>query len=164
MLILTFIGEYFLFIFLASLGILQIAASYTNLEGLSFFSRTARGYIFGALSIVGGFSWFYTVGNRHPDISYEITTSDLFRYGWSISVPDGTELVMGEGEYVIVFLLAVGCALLITIMLSSIVKFRILSRTPEDMSEKAEEGLEALKYMTFFQAITRNLRNGKRKE
>jgi hypothetical protein len=163
-LILTFVGEYFLFIFLSSLGILQIAASYTNLKGLSFFSRTAWGYIFGALLIVGGFSWFYIVGNRHPDVSYEITWLDLFRYGWFISVPDDTELVMGESEIVVVFLLAVGCVLLITIVLSSIVKFRILPGTPEDISGKAQEGLEVLKRMTFFQAITRNLRNRKRKE
>lgn len=163
MLILTFVGEYFLFIFLSSLGILQIAASYSNLNGLSFFKRPKWGYIFGALSIVGGFSWFYIVGNPHPEVGYAITVSDIFVYGWSNPKPPDIGLIMGEGESLIFFLLAVGCALLTTIVISSIVKFRISPRTPEDMSEKAEEGLEALKRMTFFQAITRSLRNGKGK-
>ena len=163
MLILTFVGEYFLFIFLASLGILQIAASYTNLKGLSFFSRTAWGYIFGALSIAGGFSWFYIVGNPHPEVGYAITASDIFRYGYSNPMPPDIGLIMGEGESVFFFLLAVGCALLTTIVISSVVKSRISPITPEDMSEKAEEGLEALKRITFFQAITRSLRNGKGK-
>ena len=163
-LVLTFIGQYFLFIFLASLGVLQIAASYTHLNGLSFFSRTIWGYIFGTLVVAGGFSWFYAIGNRHPDVSYESTLIDIFRYGWSIFVPQGRAIVMGEGEYVLIFLLAVGCALLITLAISSIVKSGISAGTPEDINGEASEGLEALKGMTFYQAFTRGLRKGKGKE
>lgn len=161
---LTFVGVYFLFIFLASLGVLQIAASYSKLRGLSFFSRTTWGYIFGALSIVGGFCWFYIVGNPHPEVGYAITVSDIFRYGWSNPMPPGTGLILGAGESVLFFLLAVGCAFLITIAFSSIVKFRLSPRTTEEKKGEAPEGLEALREMTFFQAITRILRNGKGKE
>ena len=161
---LTLVGEYFLFIYLASLGVLQIAVSYANLRGLSFFKRPIWGYIFGSLAIAGGFSWFYIVGNPHPEVGYAITVSDIFRYGFSNPLPPGTGLILGAGESVFFFLVAVVCALLTTIIISSIVKFRISTRTPEDKNEEALEGLEALKGMTFFQAITRNLRNGKGKE
>lgn len=156
--------EYFLFIFLASLGVLQIAASYSKLRGLSFFSRTTWGYIFGALSIVGGFCWFYIVGNPHPEVGYAITVSDIFRYGWSNPMPPDIGLILGDGESVGFFLLAVGCAILTTIAFSSIVKFRISPRSTDGVNKEDPKGLEALREMTFFQAITRILRNGKGKE
>jgi hypothetical protein len=161
---LTFIGVYFIFIYLASLGVLQIAASYANLNGLSFFTKPNLGYIFGALSIVGGFCWFYIVGNPHPEVAYTISVGDIFRYGFSNPNPPSTGLILGAGESVFFFLLAAGCAFLTTIAFSSIVKFRISPGTPEEMKEEAPEGLEALREMTFFQAITRILRNGKGKE
>lgn len=161
---LTFVGVYFLFIYLASIGVLQIAVSYSKLRGLSFFTRPIWGYIFGFLAIVGGFSWFYIVGNPHPEVGYAFTVSDLFRYGWSNPMAPDIGLVMGEGESVIFFVLAVGFALLTTIAISSIVKFRLSPRTTEEKKEEAPKGLEALREMTFFQAITRSLRNGKGKE
>ena len=161
---LTFVGVYFLFIYLASLGVLQIAASYSKLRGLSFFTRPIWGYIFGFLAIVGGFSWFYIVGNPHPEVAYTIGVGDLFRYGFSNPNPPSTGLILGAGESVFFFLLAVGCSFLTTIAFSSIVKFRISPRTPEEKKGEAPEGLEALREMTFFQAITRILRNGKGKE
>lgn len=161
---LTFVGVYFLFIYLASLGVLQIAVSYSKLRGLSFFTRPTWGYIFGALLIVGGFCWFYIVGNPHPEVAYTISVGDLFRYGFSNPNPPSTGLILGAGESVFFFLLAVGFALLTTIAISSIVKFRISTRALEDKNGEAPEGLEALKGMTFFQAITRILRNGKGKE
>lgn len=159
---LTLVGEYFLFIYLTSLGVLQIAASYTKLRGLSFFTRPIWGYIFGSLAVVGGFSWFYIVGNPHPEVGHAISFDDIFRYGWSNPQPPEIGLIMGEGESVVFFLLAIICALLTTMAISSIVKFRISPRAaPGDMNEEAPEGLEALKDMTFFQAITRSLRNRK---
>jgi hypothetical protein len=161
---LTFVVEYFIFIFLTSLGVLQIAASYTGLNGLSFFKRSKWGYVFGILMVAGGFSWFYIVGDPHPEVGYAIVVRDIFVYGWSNPKPTDIGLIMGEGECVLVFLLAVGCALLTTFALSSIVKFRISPRNPGEVNEEAREGLEALKDMTFFQAITRSLRNGKGKE
>lgn len=161
---LTFVGVYFLFIYLASLGVLQIAVSYSKLRGLSFFTRPIWGYIFGFLAIVGGFSWFYIVGSPHPEVAYTISVGDLFRYGFSNPNPPSIGLILGAGESVFFFLLAVGFALLTTIAISSIVKFRLSPRIPEEMKEEAPEGLEALKGMTFFQAITRSLRNGQGKE
>lgn len=161
---LTLAGEFFLFIFLASLGVLQIAASYTKLRGLSFFRSPIWGYIFGSLAVAGGFSWFYIVGNPHPEVGYAITFGDIFRYGWSNPKPAGTGLIMGEGECVVFFLLAIICALLTTMAISSIVKFRISPRTPEEMNKEGPKGLAALKDMTFFQAITRSLHNRKGKE
>lgn len=155
--------EYFVFIFLASLGVLQIAASYTNLRGLSFFKRPIWGYIFGSLAVVGGFSWFYIVANPHPDVAYALGLGDIFRYGWSNPFPPGTGIIMGESECLLFFLLAVLCALLITILISSIVQSRMPHRTPEGTNEEAPKGLEALKEMTFFQAISRR-RDRKEKE
>ncbi|MBE0415409.1 MAG: hypothetical protein IBX36_02570 [Dehalococcoidia bacterium] len=152
--------EYFLFIFLASLGVLQIVASYDNLRGLSFFSRPTWGYIFGSLAVVGGFSWFYIVANPHPEVAYAITFGDIFHYGWSNPKLADIGLIMGEGECVVFFLLALVCALLTTFLISSMVKSKI---APSQRGvHEGSVGLEALREMTFFQAVRRSLR--KRKE
>lgn len=155
--------EYFLFIFLASLGVLQIAASYANLSGLSFFKRPIWGYIFGSLAVAGGFSWFYIMANPNPDVAYAITLGDVFRYGWSNPKPPDIGLIVGEAECLFFFLIAVVCALLITIVISSILKSGIPPRTPEEMNEEGPKGLEILRGMTLFQAITRH-RDGKGKK
>ncbi len=148
--------KYFLFIFLASLGVLQIAASYANLRGLSFFNRPTWGYILGLLMVAGGFCWFYTMANPHPDVAYAITLVDIFRYGWSNPKPAGVGLIMGEAECLFFFLLAALCAFVTTTLISSIVKSR---QTVGEMEEGAS-GLEALRGMTLYQALTRHRNRG----
>lgn len=156
--------EYFLFAFVASLGVLQIAAAYARLGGLSFFTRPIWGYIFGSIAVVGAFTGFYIVANPNPEVAYAITFGDLFRYGWSNPKDPGIGLIMGEGECAVFFLVAIACALSISLLVSSIVKRRISRETIEERSEETLKGLEALRETTLFQAISHSLRKRKGQE
>ena len=53
--------EYFVFIFIAALGIYQLAAAYSGLKGISFFPNKNLGYIFTVIAIsptfIGLFTW-----------------------------------------------------------------------------------------------------------
>jgi len=55
---------YFLFIFVSFLGMMQIAVTYAQLRGLSFFRRPLWSYTLGALLIIGSFIWFFSSGDR----------------------------------------------------------------------------------------------------
>lgn len=156
--------EYFLFIFVASLGVLQITAAYVRLGGLSFFTRPTWGYIFGSLAVVGAFIGFYIVTNPYPEIAYAITFGDIFRYGWSNPKDPGIGLIMGEGECVVFFFVAIACALPISMLVSSLVRRRISPGTPEEKNGETLKGLAALRETTLFQAISHSLRKGKVKE
>ena len=56
---------FFMFVFLGSVGVLQIIASYNRMKALSFFKSPKAGYIFGVCLIVCGILIFYLTGNRN---------------------------------------------------------------------------------------------------
>jgi len=119
--------EYLLFIFVASCGVLQLAAVHSRLEGLSFFKKPLAGNLFGGLAIVGAFVWFFAIENRN--------------------VP-GLEGSQQLGF----FSLGAFLAIVFTLAVSSIVK---AGMAPPQMESGRERGLDALKGMTYFQAIRR---------
>jgi hypothetical protein len=121
--------DYFLFVLVASLGTLQIAAAYAQLKGLSFFNRPVIGCIIGSLALVLAFSWFFASDDR-------------------IGLP----IIEGFEQFYL-FLCGMATAILITLILSSIIKSRKIS-----YGEVEEEGLEALKNITYLQAISRYFR------
>jgi hypothetical protein len=45
-------------------GVLQVAASYSNLYGLRLFPRRWQGYLTGIIIAVSAFLWFFASGNR----------------------------------------------------------------------------------------------------
>lgn len=57
--------EYFLFVFVAALGVLQGAATLSRLYGLSFFPRPWLGYLFAPLAIGGAYAWFFYSEDRN---------------------------------------------------------------------------------------------------
>ena len=57
--------DYFLFVFLAFLGVLQIIASRSGLIGLRFLRRPTRGYILGLAVVIGAFCWFFASEERN---------------------------------------------------------------------------------------------------
>ena len=121
--------DYFLFVFIASVGTLQIAASYAQLRGLSFFNRSIAGYISGSLTVVLAFWWFFASEKRV-----------------------GHCIIEGFEQFQLL-IAGVATAIIVTITLASIIKSRKL---PCCGSE--ETGLESLKYITHFQVITRYFR------
>jgi len=56
---------FFLFVFLGSVGVLQIATSYNRMKALSLFNSPKVGYIFGICAIVCSILTFYLTGNRN---------------------------------------------------------------------------------------------------
>ena len=134
--------QYFPLVFFASLGVLQIAAARADLKGLTFFKRPLLCYLFGAVAIVGAFVWFYATGDRNAE--------PLVR------IDDGVKVFFGETESFATFMAGASSALAATILVSSVVNAKISSSTDRG----APRGLDALRQMTFFQAITRGLRKG----
>jgi hypothetical protein len=116
--------EYFVFIFIAALGIYQLAAAYSGLKGISFFPNKNLGYIFTGIAISPTFIGLFTWNQRN-----------------------GTGIVEGAQQFGL-FCLAVFLAFLFTVVFSH---FLQKNRLSGDGASK--DGLEALKEATYFQAL-----------
>ena len=111
------------------MGTFQIIASWADIRGLSFFSKPAVGYTFGALNILAAFCWFFT------------------------TIEIGESGAKGQHyEQIVAVLVGVSSAGLLTGLLASIIRFR-LSRTLED----GDQGIEVFKKVTLFQLARRYL-------
>ena len=63
--------DYFILVFLSSLGVYQIAAIHAKLDGLCFFRQPVVQYIFGILAVIGAFCWFFTSEERNIHTTIE---------------------------------------------------------------------------------------------
>ena len=130
--------DYFLFIFIASFGLYQIAALHAKLEGLWLFRNPAMQYIFGVLAIIAAFVWFFTSKERN----FQSTVEGL--------------------EQLTLFLGAIVASYVVTAILASIIQARVGSREGNPRKEKQhEQGVETLKTTTLFGGILSSLRKGK---
>lgn len=131
--------DYFLLVFIASLGVFQIAAVHAKLEGLWFFRRPIVQYVFGVLAIIGAFGWFFTTKERNIQPTVE------------------------GAQQLGLFLGAIVAAYVITALLSSIIQSRVNSqgKTPRK-GKQHEQGVETLKTKTVFRGIASSLRKGKK--
>ena len=114
--------------FCISLGTVQIAASWADLKGMSFFRHEIAGYVFGVLLVVGSFVWFFA-------------TVDFGEGG-----PKGQ-----HDDQALSVILGGGSALLLTLLLPSIM--RLGSFRQSHANELHCDGLEALKEYTLFELI-----------
>lgn len=128
-------GEYILFVFMVSLGVLQLVAAWARLEGLSFFRRRYLGYIFAAVMVGVGCWWFFRVDRNIPD-----TEGGL------------------SGPLLFIFLFV---ALIIAILFTLIISSAINARWSRSNPEGEQDGFESLKRMTYLQAIKRGWRRNK---
>ena len=62
---LTTATDYFLLVFVASLGVLQLAASVGRLNGLLFFKSPLISRTLGLSLVVAAFAWFFGTGSRN---------------------------------------------------------------------------------------------------
>ncbi|MEE8194148.1 MAG: hypothetical protein V3T73_01430 [Dehalococcoidales bacterium] len=120
--------EYFYLVFLAVVGLLQVVAAYNELRGISFFSRKIYGYLFAAFTGGPALAGFFTWNSRNP-----------------------TGIIHG-GEQFVFFLLALITALSFTLIASSLLNSRRLRG-----NHVRHDGLEALREVTFFQALWHRL-------
>ncbi len=119
--------DYLLFVFLAFLGVLQIIASRSGLIGWRFFRRPTRGYILGLAVVIGAFGWFFASEERNIRDS----------------------LLKGSEQFGIAAL-AIGLAMLVTLIISSLIQSGIPQRRGEPSDKR---GIDIFREVTFFQAI-----------
>lgn len=131
----TMRGDYVLFVFIVSLGVLQLAAAWAGLDGLSFFRRRYLGYIFAAVMVGVGYWWFFRIDRNIPDTAGGLSGPLLFS---------------------LLFAALIG-AILVTLIISSVINAR---RSRSDLEDE-HGGLDSLRSMTYLQAIRRGWRRNR---
>jgi hypothetical protein len=129
-------AEYFLLIFGASLGAIQIAAAYGGLRGLCLLRNRALSCLGGLSALSGTFWWFF--------VSVDLKAP-----------PPGVE----GSQQLFLFLAGAIAALLATLVVSSAVNPRL--RPPEcepDDDPPIVKGLEELRAGTFLQSVLQRFR------
>ena len=116
--------EYFCLVFVASIGVIQAAAAYNGLKGISFFSYRLSAYLFMLVTSGPAMASFFSWNERNP-----------------------TGVIEGAQQFGL-FMLAIVASIGFTLIISSIVKHWSLRG-----NDVSHDGLEALKEVTFFQAI-----------
>lgn len=127
-------AEYLIFIFTASVGVLQLVAARTQLKGLLFFKKPVLAYPFSLLLIVGSFWWFF-VRDDHID---------------TIMRQPGLE---GSGQFYN-FCMGAFAALLSTLAVSSLIG--LLRRRGQRNENENSEGLDTLRQMSYYEAVKRS--------
>ena len=128
-----FTPDYFVFVFLAALGVLQMVAAHTGLRGLLFIRVRPLAFLAGLATTVASFIWFFLSEPRN--------ISD-------------TEGGLDGNQISGLFALAAGSALVLTLLLSS-----ISNRSLGKSGQQLEPGLEALKDTTYLSALFSTLKS-----
>ena len=125
--------DYVILVFLASVGVIQIAVAHAGLTKLLFLKRPPLAYALGLTLIIAGFMWFFWDGPRHiPD-----TAGGL----------DGND----QGAR---FALSALAAVFFTVVATSLLNHRAGSRPPTSLDR-----LESLRTHTYLQALPTGLRS-----
>ena len=131
-------SDYFIFVFMASIGLYQIVTIPARLKGLWFFNRAWLQYIFGILTIVGAYVWFFTSKGRNLQTSTE------------------------GAQQLGLFLAAIVTAYLATAILASIIQGVPKSRDSGLQEPQTNSGFEELKTKTLFESIAARLKKENR--
>ena len=131
--------DYFVLVFIAAVGVYQLAAVAASLAGLCFFRRPLVQVFFGAATIVAGFAWFYTKEERNVQHTVE------------------------GAQQLVFFLAAAILAYLVTAALASVISPRDSSATGDDLRrDPSDLGIEVFKTSTLYQAIMARRRKARR--
>lgn len=133
--------DYFVLVFVASLGVYQIVSIYAKLDGICLFKQQWLQYIFGILAIVGAFGWFFT--NKERNVQHTV-----------------------EGAQQLgLFLGAIVASWVVTNILASIIQAKVDTRAGDPSEEKHYKlGIENLKTRTLLGSIMSNIRKGRKDE
>jgi len=116
--------EYFYLVLVASVGIIQAAVAYNGLKGISFFSYKVSAYLFMLVTAGPAMVSLFTWNERNA-----------------------TGVIEGREQFCF-FMLAIVTAIGFTLAFSSLLKYWSMRG-----SGVKTEGFEALREVTFFQAI-----------
>jgi hypothetical protein len=127
--------DYFILVFLSSLGVYQIASVHAKLDGLCFFRQPVVQYIFGILAIIGAFGWFFTSEERNIHTTVE------------------------GAQQLGLFLGSIVASWVFTNILASIMQAKVNSQrsTPRE-GKQYDMGIETLKKTTLFGGISSSLK------
>jgi len=124
----TLVIEYFFFIFVSALGLIQLIAAKSRLNGISFFNRRIWGYTFGTAAVIISFCCFFILRDR-------------------------SVLTFDANQQLFWFCLGTLCSFLFTFTISHLIKRKRL-KTIIDETSGTEEGIDKLKYSTYWSAIS----------
>jgi len=125
--------DYVIFVFLASIGVIQLAVAHAGLTKILFLKRTPYAYALGLTLVVVGFTWFFREGPRH--------------------VPDTAGGLDGNDQAAR-FALSALAAVFFTVMATS-----ALNRRAGDGPPPTLHGLEALRDQTYLESLPTRLRS-----
>lgn len=120
--------DYFVFVFIASIGVLQVVAAHQALEGILLIRNRSLAFVAGLAATALAFLWFFWSEPRN--------------------VPDTQDGLNGN-EMALLFALATGSGLLVTLLTSSISNHRRFSHG----QRQPAPGLDALKDTTYLDAV-----------
>lgn len=134
--------EYFILVFIASVGVLQLMATVTQRKGLLFFNRKALAYLFSFLAIGGSFGWFFGWGDP-MDMAMRQTGDAAMR-----------QTGLEGAQQFLYFNMAVFAALVVTLIVSSLLRARW-----KGQPGGSSQGLDALKERSYFEAVKHSFRS-----
>lgn len=120
--------DYFVFVFIASVGVLQMVAAYQALEGILLIRNRSLAFVAGLTATALAFLWFFWSEPRN--------------------VPDTQDGLDGN-EMSLLFALATGSGLLVTLITSSVSNHRRFSQGRRE----PVSGIDALKDTTYLVAV-----------
>lgn len=123
--------EYYFLIILLSISTIQIASSYSGINGITFFQKRKCNTVFSAAIAI-------------PCMAVLIT--------WNWHKPTG---VIEGAEQFFLFMAGIVSAIALTMFISSLVNHKRFQGNPPDTSD----GFEALQHKTFYQALSVRLRS-----
>lgn len=130
-------SEYLVFVFVAAVGVLQLIAVGTHLNGLLFFRKRVLTYLFSLLAMGSSFYWFLVRDNRWDNVMRH------------------TGL---EGKQMFAcFCLATFLALVFTLIVSSLIS--MLHSRGKTTEKNHRQGLDALKDMSYLEALRHSLKS-----
>ena len=116
--------EYFCLVLIASVGVIQAAVAYNGFKGVSLFYYKVSAYLFALVTAVPVLISFFYWNERNL-----------------------TGVIEGREQFCL-FMLAIVTAISFTLVLSSLLKYWSLRK-----NDIQHDGFEALKEVTFFQAL-----------
>jgi hypothetical protein len=124
--------DYFLFVFIAACGILQMAAAYSLLKGAYILPHRAATALLGLILTIGAFAWFFASESR--------------------DVPD-TGAGLNGNQQAMLFVTGCGAAVLAVMLASSVVNWRMRPRDGKHLP-----GMSALRHTSFLHALSASMR------
>ena len=128
----SFATDYYITVFIATLGVMQVAASLGRLRGLLIIKTPLLARVSGLALAVGAFVWFFASGTRN------------------INDYDGG---IDANFQTLYLFLGASTAIAVTFILSSLVNVGMKNGNPGP-----EDGLDALKSTSYVRALAHSLR------